>query len=59
MNEKITLCGDNCTECPRYNAQVALRTSNVHINWWNVRKNIMCKSVISAVNFHVRKLWTC
>lgn len=20
MNEKITLCGDNCLECPRYNA---------------------------------------
>ena len=20
MEEKITLCGDNCIECPRYNA---------------------------------------
>ncbi len=20
MKEKITLCGDNCIECPRYNA---------------------------------------
>ncbi len=29
MEEKITLCGDNCIECPRYNAHSEEELHNV------------------------------
>ena len=34
--EKLTLCGDNCMECPRYNAQNEEELSKVAELWYRV-----------------------
>ncbi len=36
MNEKITLCGDNCVKCPRYNAHTANELRSVAELWYRV-----------------------
>ena len=36
MQEKITLCGDNCIECPRYNAHSDEELRNVAELWYRV-----------------------
>ena len=36
MNEKITLCGDNCIECPRYNAHSADELHKTAELWYRV-----------------------
>lgn len=34
MKERITLCGDNCIECPRYNAHSETELRNVAELWY-------------------------
>lgn len=36
VNEMITLCGDNCNECPRYNAHSEDELKNVAELWYKV-----------------------
>ncbi|MCM1136607.1 MAG: DUF3795 domain-containing protein [Clostridium sp.] len=36
MKEKITLCGDNCIECPRYNARSKEELRAVAELWYKV-----------------------
>ncbi len=36
MKEKITLCGDNCMECPRYNARTHEELTAVAELWYKV-----------------------
>lgn len=36
MGEMITLCGDNCTECPRYNAHTDEELRSVAELWYKV-----------------------
>lgn len=36
MEEKITLCGDNCIECPRYNAHSEQELNAVAELWYRV-----------------------
>ncbi len=36
MKEKITLCGDNCIECPRYNAHSDEELKSVAELWYKV-----------------------
>lgn len=36
MEEKITLCGDNCIECPRYNAHSEAELRKVAELWYKV-----------------------
>lgn len=36
MREKITLCGDNCMECPRYNAHTNEERKAVAELWYKV-----------------------
>ncbi len=36
MKEKITLCGDNCIECPRYNAHSDEEMKKVAELWYRV-----------------------
>ncbi|MBQ9948308.1 MAG: DUF3795 domain-containing protein [Oscillospiraceae bacterium] len=36
MEEKITLCGDNCIECPRYNAHTEKELEAVAELWYKV-----------------------
>lgn len=36
MQEKITLCGDNCLECPRYNAHSDDELNKVAELWYRV-----------------------
>ena len=36
MTEKITLCGDNCNFCPRYNAKTEADLQKVAELWYRV-----------------------
>lgn len=36
MEEKITLCGDNCIACPRYNAHSKEELRQVAELWYRV-----------------------
>lgn len=36
MEERITLCGDNCIECPRYNAHSEAELKRVAELWYRV-----------------------
>jgi len=36
MEERITLCGDNCIECPRYNAHTEVELRKVAELWYGV-----------------------
>ena len=43
MKERITLCGDNCIECPRYNAYSKAELRKVAELWYRVRwREIVC-----------------
>lgn len=36
MSEKITLCGDNCLECPRYNARTEEELRQTAELWYRI-----------------------
>jgi hypothetical protein len=36
MEERITLCGDNCIECPRYNAHTEEELRKIAELWYRV-----------------------
>lgn len=48
INEKITLCGDNCIECPRYNAHSDEELRRVAELWHRVgwRDSVVSKEEI-------------
>ena len=50
MKEKITLCGDNCIECPRYNAHTEKELHEVAKLWYKAgwRKEIVSNEEISC-----------
>ena len=50
MEEKITLCGDNCIECPRYNAHSDEELRNIAELWYRVgwRDHIVSKVEIKC-----------
>lgn len=50
MHEKITLCGDNCIECPRYNAHSDEELKRVAELWYRVgwRNSIVSNKEISC-----------
>lgn len=50
MKEKITLCGDNCIECPRFNAHTEIELHEVAKLWYKVgwRKEIVSNEEISC-----------
>lgn len=50
MHEKITLCGDNCIECPRYNAHSDEELKRVAELWYRVgwRNTIVSNKEISC-----------
>ena len=50
MKEKITLCGDNCTECPRYNAHSDEELEAVAKLWYKVgwRERVVSNQDISC-----------
>lgn len=50
MKEKITLCGDNCLECPRYNAHTDEELKAVAELWYRVgwRKTIVSNEEIAC-----------
>lgn len=50
MHEKITLCGDNCIECPRYNAHSDEELKKVAELWYRVgwRNSIISNKEISC-----------
>ena len=45
LEEKITLCGDNCMECPRYNAHTDEELQAVAELWYKVgwRERVVSK----------------
>lgn len=50
MEEKITLCGDNCLECPRYNAHTDDELKAVAELWYRVgwRETIVSNEEIAC-----------
>ena len=40
MEERITLCGDNCIECPRYNAHSEAELKRVAELWYTLGESI-------------------
>lgn len=50
MEEKITLCGDNCIECPRYNAHSDEELRAVAELWYRVgwRKEVVSNEEIAC-----------
>ena len=51
MTEKISLCGDNCAECPRYNAQSTEELKSVAELWYKVgfRDKIVSPKEIACI----------
>ncbi len=60
MKEKITLCGDNCIECPRYNARTEAELSKVAELWYRVgwRDRIVSNEEISCTGCSSHKQCT-
>lgn len=60
MCEKITLCGDNCIECPRYNAHSDEELKKVAELWYRVgwRNSIVSNKEISCSGCHSHKQCT-
>ncbi len=60
MEEKITLCGDNCMECPRYNAHSAEELEAVAELWYRVgwRNHVVSKEEISCTGCSSHKQCT-
>jgi hypothetical protein len=50
MDEKITLCGDNCLACPRYNAKGYQELNKVAELWYRVglRDTVVSNEEISC-----------
>lgn len=50
MEKKITLCGDNCIECPRYNAHTHEELTAVAELWYKIgwRKHIVSNEEIAC-----------
>ena len=50
MNEKITLCGDNCLECPRYNAHSGEELKKTAELWFRIgwRETIVSNEEIAC-----------
>ena len=60
MEEKITLCGDNCKECPRYNAHTDEELRAVAELWYRVgwRDRIVTNEEIKCTGCHSHKQCT-
>lgn len=60
MEEKITLCGDNCTECPRYNARSEEELRNAAELWYKVgwRDKVVSNEEIACTGCFSHKLCT-
>ncbi|MDF2611766.1 MAG: hypothetical protein K0R92_3240 [Lachnospiraceae bacterium] len=58
MKEKITLCGDNCIECPRYNAHSEEELKNVAELWYKVgwRDTVISNEEISCTGCQCEKI---
>ena len=54
MPKKITLCGDNCTFCPRYNAKTEADLQKVAELWHRVgwRDRIVSTEEIKCTGSH-------
>ncbi len=60
MKEKITLCGDNCIECPRYNAHTDEELKAVAELWYRVgwRDSIVSNEEIACTGCSSHKTCT-
>ena len=60
MEEKITLCGDDCMACPRYNAHSDEELYSVAELWYRVgwRDRIVTNEEIKCTGCHVHKQCT-
>lgn len=60
MKEKITLCGDNCIECPRYNAHTDEELKAVAELWYRVgwRNSIVSNEEIACTGCSSHKTCT-
>ncbi len=60
MREKITLCGDNCIECPRYNAHSEEELRSVAELWCRVgwREHVVSNEEIKCEGCHSHKQCT-
>lgn len=60
MEEKITLCGDNCTMCPRYNAHTHEELRYVAELWYKVgwRDTVVSNEEISCLGCSSHKKCT-
>lgn len=60
MKEKITLCGDNCIACPRYNANSDEELQAVAELWYRVgwRDRIVSSEEINCTGCHSHKQCT-
>ena len=60
MEEKITLCGDNCVECPRYKARTAEELAAVAELWYRVgwRDRVVSNEEIACAGCSIHKQCT-
>ncbi len=60
MEEKITLCGDNCIACPRYNAHTDEELRKVAELWHRVgwRDRVVTNEEIKCMGCHSHKQCT-
>lgn len=60
MKEKITLCGDNCIECPRYNAHSETELRAVAELWYRVgwRDSVVSNEEIACTGCSSHKACT-
>lgn len=60
MSDLITLCGDNCTECPRYNAHSDDELKSVAKLWYKVgwRDRVVSNEEITCTGCSSHKLCT-
>lgn len=60
MIEKITLCGDNCLECPRYNAKTPEELQAVAELWYRIgwRDRIVSNEEIACTGCSSHKTCT-
>lgn len=56
MNELITLCGDDCLKCPRYNAKTDKELAHLAELWYKIAffppKKCGVRAVLPAKNVH-------
>ena len=60
MGERITLCGDNCIECPRYNAHSEAELRAVAELWYRVgwRDKVLSNEEIACTGCSSHKVCT-